>query len=87
MTRGRQAMWVTALSLTLIAASVAAAWACPTCKEALFEPEQLAQKLSTAKGYALSIALLLTMPAVLVSGVAMLVVRAHRQKRAANGSV
>jgi len=56
-------------------------WACPLCKEALFDPEQLSQKLATAKGYAMSIGLLLSVPAVLVGGVVALIVRAHRRQR------
>ena len=54
--------------------------ACPGCKEALFDPGQLQQKLSTAQGYAWSIALLLACPAVLVLGVTALVVRASRRR-------
>jgi hypothetical protein len=55
--------------------------ACPLCKEALFDPGQLQQKLSTAKGYAMSIALLLSIPAALVGGVAALILRAHRRHK------
>ena len=57
------------------------AWACPFCKEALFDPGQLQQKLSTARGYAMSIALFLSVPAVLVGGVAALIVRAFRRHK------
>ena len=53
--------------------------ACPGCKEALFDPGQLQQKLSTAKGYALSIGLMLTVPLLLIGGVATLIVRASRR--------
>ena len=56
-------------------------WACPACKEALFEPGQLKQTLATAKGYAMSIALLLSVPAALIGGTAALIVRAHRRQR------
>ncbi|MBI3321509.1 MAG: hypothetical protein HYZ91_04485 [Candidatus Omnitrophica bacterium] len=56
-------------------------WACPGCKEALFDPAHLTQRLSTARGYALSIALLLAMPVGLVSGVTLLVVRAQRRSK------
>ncbi len=49
------------------------------CKEALLDPAQLPQKLRTAKGYALSIGLLLTMPIALVGGVTALIVRASRR--------
>ena len=55
--------------------------ACPGCKEALFDPGQLAQKLSTSKGYALSIGLLLTTPLLLVGTIAALVVRAARKRQ------
>ena len=55
--------------------------ACPACKEALFDPSQLHQKLSAAKGYALSIALLLSVPSALVGGIALLIVRASRSAR------
>ena len=59
----------------------AIAHACPGCKEALFDPGQLAQKLSTSKGYALSIGLLLTTPLLLVGTIAALVVRAARKRQ------
>ena len=51
------------------------AWACPGCKEALVEPGELPQRLALAKGYALSIGLLLGMPALLVSGVTLRLMR------------
>ncbi len=55
------------------------ALACPGCKEALFDPGQLAEKIATAKGYALSIGLLLAVPFLLIAGVIALVARnAHR---------
>ena len=56
--------------------------ACPACKEALFDPSQLHQKLSAAKGYALSIGLLLSVPSALVGGITLLVVRASRRRTA-----
>ena len=59
----------------------AVAWACPGCKDALFEPDQLTLRLSSAKGYALSIGLLLGVPAALAGTVATLLVRSHRQRR------
>ena len=59
----------------------ARAMACPLCKESLFDPAQLQQKLSLARGYALSITLLLVVPLVLVAGIATLIVRAHRRKQ------
>ena len=55
--------------------------ACPACKESLFDPSQLHQKLSAAKGYALSIGLLLSVPSALVGGIALLIVRAARRAR------
>ena len=56
------------------------AWACPLCKEILTDPGQVVQKLSLAKGYAVSILLLLGVPALLIGGVTLLVVRSHRRK-------
>ena len=69
------------LTILVFFASSAVAWACPFCKEALFDPGQLQQKLSTARGYAMSIALFLSVPAVLVGGVAALIVRAFRRHK------
>ncbi len=57
----------------------AAAQACPLCKEALFDPSQLHQRISTAKGYALSIGLLLLVPTGLIAGVAMSILRSTRR--------
>jgi len=70
-----------AVLLVLFCAGVAEA--CPGCKEALFDPGQLPQKLATAKGYAWSIGLMLVVPAGLVSLLAAAIVRAQRRKRAA----
>ena len=58
-----------------------AALACPFCKEALFDPGQIQQKLSMAKGYAMSIALLLSVPALLIGGVTVLIARASRRHK------
>ena len=55
-------------------------WSCPGCKEALFDPAQLPQRLSTARGYALSIGLLLMVPATLIGGLTALIVRAQRRR-------
>ena len=55
--------------------------ACPGCKEALFDPGQLQQRLAAARGYALSIGLMLGMPLALVGGVALLILRASRRAR------
>lgn len=54
--------------------------ACPGCKESLFDPGQIHQKLSLAKGYAVSIALMLAMPLALLGGVAGLIIRARRRQ-------
>ena len=59
--------------------------ACPGCKEAFFDPGQLTQKLSTARAYALSIGLLLTMPAGLLSLITYVVFRAYRRHRRSLG--
>ena len=66
---------------TILLMLPASTLACPLCKESLFDPAQLQQKLSLAKGYALSITLLLVVPLVLVAGIATLIVRAHRRKQ------
>ncbi len=58
---------------------LSAAGACPGCKEALFEPGKISQNLATARGYALSIALLLGIPVVLMGTIAVLLVRARRK--------
>lgn len=54
--------------------------ACPGCKETLFDPSQLPQKLGAARGYALSIGLLLAVPFALVGGIAAAVIRANRRR-------
>jgi hypothetical protein len=56
-------------------------WACPGCKEALFDPGQLKQRLSLAKGYAWSIGLLLLVPFLLVGGLSVGIIRAVRRQR------
>ena len=71
-------IWTAVVLLLAVSSEVSA---CPLCKEALFDPGQMHQRLATAKGYALSIALLLSVPAALVAGVTTLIVRAHRRKR------
>lgn len=64
-----------------------AAWACPGCKESLFDPGGLPQRLGLAKGYALSIGLMLAVPAGLVGGVTALIIRAQRRRREAQGRI
>jgi hypothetical protein len=75
--KARLAAWF----LLGLCALPAAGWACPGCKEALVDSAQTRQTLRTAKGYALSIGLLLTLPAVAVGAVAVSVARASRQAR------
>ncbi len=56
-----------------------AGWACPGCKDALFDPGELPRRLAAARGYALSIGLLLVVPLGLVAGLTVLIVRASRR--------
>ena len=58
----------------------AMAMACPLCKEALFEAGHIQQRLSMARGYALSIGVLLLVPFGLIAGVTAAVVRAARRR-------
>lgn len=74
----RATRWLAALTVLWWAEG---AMACPMCKEALFDPAQLPQRLSTARGYAASIALMLGMPLLLIGGVVALIVRAQRRAR------
>lgn len=60
---------------------VPAASACPGCKEALFDPGQLSQKLATSKAYALSIGLLLSVPFLLIGGLSWLVIRSSKASK------
>lgn len=55
------------------------AWACPLCKEALFDPAQARQLAGTAKGYAVSIALLLGVPLLMIGGIAAAIFRSRRR--------
>ena len=70
--------WI-ALTAGLVVLAASTAWACPGCKEALFDPGEITQRVSTARGYALSIGLLLGMPALLLTGIAALIVRSRRK--------
>ena len=67
--------------LSWTAGLVEVASACPGCKDALVEPGQLGQRLGAARGYALSIGLLLMVPALLIGGITVMVVRGHRSLR------
>jgi len=73
----RAALFLAALLLALSLPSIANA--CPGCKEALFDPGQLQQKLAMAKGYALSIGLLLAVPFGLVAAGVLLVSASRRR--------
>ena len=77
---GTSEFWVVVLSFAFLLLP-SLAWTCALCKEALFDPSQIQQKIATAKGYALSIGLMLMMPLSLVGGVTTLVVRAYRRRR------
>lgn len=68
------------LVLTILLTLPSIGIACPGCKEALFDAGTLPQKLAAAKGYALSIGLMLAMPLLLIGSVGVLIVRAHRRK-------
>jgi hypothetical protein len=65
----------------LCCAAASVAWACPGCKDALFDVSGARQAVTTAHGYAITIALLLGVPLTLLGGVAALVVRAQRRSR------
>jgi len=60
--------------------------ACPTCKEALFDPAQAQQILGAAKGYAMSIGLMIGMPLLLVGGMTALIVRQARRRVDSDGA-
>jgi len=62
------------------------AWACPFCKDALFDVSQARQGLQTAQGYAWSIGLLLGVPIGLIGGIATLIMRAQRRARRGRAS-
>ena len=55
------------------------AMACPFCKEGLMSPGQAHAVSRAAQGYALSIAVLLGIPFLLVGAIAILVVRSARR--------
>ena len=67
------------LAAGLVVAAASTTWACPGCKEALFDPGQVGQRVSAARGYALSIGLLLGLPALMLAGIAALIVRSRRK--------
>jgi hypothetical protein len=54
---------------------------CPGCKDALVEPSELPQRLGLARGFTVSIGVMLAVPAALLAGLAALIVRsAHRAR-------
>ncbi len=71
------------LCLLLIAAWMVppAVQACPGCKEALVDPAEAQLGMRRAKGYAVSIGLLLAVPLLMVGGVTTAVVRHARGVR------
>jgi len=72
--------WSTGLLFCLLVGTVAA-WACPSCKEALFDPAQAEQVARAAKGYAWSIGLLVGTPMLLVGTLATVITRQIRRSR------
>ena len=79
MRRARRVILVwAALMVWLLPGAVSA---CPGCKEALFDPGQMQQQRVTAKGYALSIGLLLLVPFGLVGGGTLYLIRSHRRRQ------
>ncbi len=77
---GRTRSFGVLLAAVVLLALPALAAACPMCKEALFDPGQLPQRLSTARGYALSIGVLLLVPLSLIVSVVMLIMHAKRPR-------
>jgi hypothetical protein len=71
--------WLGWLAAAWIVGAASIAWACPGCKEALFDPGEIVQRVSTARGYALSIGLLLGVPASMILGITALIVRSRRK--------
>ena len=68
------------------AAFSSAASACPGCKEAVFDtPVEAEQKQDTARGYAVSIGLMLSVPAVLIGAVSFRSVRSARRQARSRG--
>ena len=57
----------------------AVVWACPLCKEALFDASGAAAQSGVVRGYALSIAAMLGIPTLLIGGFTVVLVRAARR--------
>ena len=60
---------------------IARVWACPWCKDALFSPGEAASQSGAAKGYAWSIGLLLGLPVLMLSVIALVVIRSARRTK------
>ena len=60
--------------------------ACPMCGDALFDPTQAQMTSRAAVGYLLSILGLLGVPALLVGGITVWVIRSARRARRSAGS-
>ncbi len=54
-------------------------WACPMCKEALFDPGQAAAQSGLVRGYAVSIAAMLSVPALIIGGIGLAIARSARR--------
>ncbi len=54
-------------------------WACPMCKEALFDPGQAAVQSGVVRGYAVSIAAMLGVPALIIGGIGLMIARSARR--------
>ena len=67
--------------LVLMCFSAQGALACPWCKDALFSPGESASQSGAAKGYALSIGLLLGLPVLMLSVIALAVIRSARRAK------
>ncbi len=78
--RARAGIRITHLLLFILIGS-AVAWACPSCKEALFDPSQAEQVTRAAKGYAWSIGLLIGTPMLLVGILAAVITRQIHRNR------
>ena len=57
------------------------AMACPWCKDALFSPGESAAQSGAAKGYALSIGILLGLPVLMLAVIALAVIRSIRRAK------
>ena len=64
-----------------VIAAPRAARACPGCKEALIDPQAAAAQNRAARGYATSITMMLSLPPLLVGGIATIVARSSRRPR------